>query len=140
MLVLGIWSLMITHHVKVHPSKAQLPKTEQLAWKIAAVATDKAAIDSAASEMVVNRIIDNASVALAAINRTPVANARTQALAHPRAKGAAIFGLSSAQRFDCEWAAWANGVAVREKRVVHVQLAHGDAVGPRGPLAIKSLR
>src|ERR1039458_515053 len=105
---------MITHHVKVYPSKVPLPKTEQLAWKIASVATDKAAIDSAAGEMVINRIIDNASVAIAAINRDPVANARTQALAHPRAKGAALFGVASKQRFDCEWAAWANGVAVRE--------------------------
>lgn len=105
---------MITHHVKVYPSKVSLPKTEQLAWKIAAVASDKTAIDSAAAEMVANRIIDNSSVALAAINRTPVANARTQALAHPRANGAMLFGLSAAQRFDCEWAAWANGVAVRE--------------------------
>ena len=34
--------------------------------------------------MVVNRVIDNAAVAIAAINRAPVANARTQALAHPR--------------------------------------------------------
>src|SRR5690349_14796610 len=105
---------MITHRVKVSPSKAHLPKTEQLAWKMAEVASAKAAIDAAAGEMVINRIIDNASVALAAINRTPVANARTQALAHPRAKGAAVFGLPSTQRFDCEWAAWANGVAVRE--------------------------
>ena len=64
--------------------------------------------------MVVNRVIDNASVAVAAINRQPVANARTQALAHPRAKGATVFGLASEQRFECEWAAWANGVAVRE--------------------------
>ena len=66
------------------------------------------------AEMIINRVIDNASVAIAAINREPVANARTQALAHPRAKGAALFGLTSEQRFDCEWAAWANGVAVRE--------------------------
>ena len=105
---------MITHHVKVHPSKAALPKSEQLAWKIAAVAAASAAIDPAAGEMVVNRIIDNAAVALAAINRTPVANARSQALAHPRAGGATLFGVPAAQRFDCEWAAWANGVAVRE--------------------------
>src|SRR6202012_81961 len=105
---------MITHHVKVHPSKAVLPKSEQLAWKIAAVAAASAAIDPAAGEMVVNRIIDNAAVALAAINRTPVANARSQALAHPRAGGAALFGVPAVQRFDCEWAAWANGVAVRE--------------------------
>jgi len=105
---------MITHHVQVYPSKVPLPKTEQLAWKLAAVATDKAPVLPEVAEMVINRVIDNASVAIAAINREPVANARTQALAHPRAKGAALFGVASEQRFDCEWAAWANGVAVRE--------------------------
>jgi 2-methylcitrate dehydratase len=105
---------MIKHHLKAYPSKFPLPKTEQLAWKIASIATDNAPPDSAAVEMVINRIIDNASVAIAAINRTPVANARTQALAHPREQGAVIFGISSSLRFDCEWAAWANGVAVRE--------------------------
>jgi 2-methylcitrate dehydratase len=105
---------VILHRVKVSPSKIPLPKTEQLAWKIAEVASDKTSIDSAAGEMVINRVIDNASVAIAAINREPVANARTQALAHPRAKGAALFGVAREQRFDCEWAAWANGVAVRE--------------------------
>jgi 2-methylcitrate dehydratase len=105
---------MITHRVKAYPSKVPLPKTEQLAWKLACVATDKAPVLSEVAEMVINRIIDNASVAIAAINREPVANARTQALAHPRARGAALFGVSSSQRFDCEWAAWANGVAVRE--------------------------
>jgi len=105
---------MITHHVKVYPSKVPLPKTEQLAWKIASVATDKATVLPEVAEMIINRVIDNASVAIAAINREPVANARTQALAHPRAKGAAVFGVASEQRFDCEWAAWTNGVAVRE--------------------------
>jgi 2-methylcitrate dehydratase len=105
---------VITHKVKVYPSKASLPKTEQLAWKIAALASDKTVIDPSAGEMVINRIIDNAAVAIAAINRIPVANARTQALAHPRSNGATLFGLPIGQRFDCEWAAWANGVAVRE--------------------------
>ena len=104
----------ITHHVKVYPSKVPLPKTEQLAWKIASVATDKAPVLPEVAEMIINRVIDNASVAIAAISREPVANARTQAMAHPRAKGAAVFGVASEQRFDCEWAAWANGVAVRE--------------------------
>ncbi|HEY1787370.1 MAG TPA: MmgE/PrpD family protein [Verrucomicrobiae bacterium] len=105
---------MQTHKVKVYPSKTLLPRTEQLAWKIAAVASDKAAIDSVAGEMAINRIIDNGAVATAAINRTPVANARSQALAHPRANGAALFGIPAGQRFDCAWSAWANGVAVRE--------------------------
>ncbi len=105
---------MISHKVKVYPSKVPLPKTEQLAWKLASVATDKATVLPEVAEMVINRVIDNASVAIAAINREPVANARTQALAHPRIQGAALFGVASEQRFDCEWAAWANGVAVRE--------------------------
>ncbi|MGH7942955.1 MAG: MmgE/PrpD family protein [Limisphaerales bacterium] len=105
---------MRTHNVKVYPSNAPLHRTEQLAWKIAAVASDNAAIASAAGQMVINRIIDNAAVASAAINRAPVANARTQALAHPRPNGATLFGIPAKQRFDCEWAAWANAVAVRE--------------------------
>jgi 2-methylcitrate dehydratase len=105
---------MINHHVKVYPSKIALPKTEQLAWKLASVASDKAPILPEVAEMVANRVIDNASVAIAAINREPVANARTQALAHPRSSGATLFGLPSDQCFECEWAAWANGVAVRE--------------------------
>ena len=114
MLELGVWSLMVTHHVKVYPSKVPLPKTEQLAWKLASVATDKAPVLPEVAGMVINRVIDNASVAIAAINRTPVANARTQALAHPRAEGASLFGMNPHQRVECEWAAWANGVAVRE--------------------------
>ena len=108
------YQMAITHHVKVHPSNVPLPKTGQLAWKLAGIATDKAPILPKVAEMVVNRVIDNAAVAIAAINREPVANARTQALAHPRANGAALFGVPGEQRFDCEWAAWANGVAVRE--------------------------
>jgi 2-methylcitrate dehydratase len=105
---------MITHHVKVYPSKIPLPKTDQLAWKLAAVAADNAPILPEVAEMAGNRIIDNAAVAIAAINREPVANARTQALAHPREGGATVFGLPNEQLFECEWAAWANGVAVRE--------------------------
>mgnify|MGYP000367030284 CR=1 FL=1 len=105
---------MKNHLVKVYPSKQPLPKEEQLAFKIAAVASDAVAVQDEVVEMIGNRIIDNAAVALGAINRTPVANARTQALAKPRDRGATIFGLPSSQRFDTEWAAWANGVAVRE--------------------------
>ena len=100
--------------VKVHPSKANLKKKDQLAWKIAEIASDKAKINKDAVEMVINRIIDNASVAIASYNRKPVTSARQMALAHPRKKGATIFGLNPKYKFDCEWAAWANGTAVRE--------------------------
>ena len=100
--------------VKAHPSKDKLKKKDQLAWKIAEIATDKAKINKDAIEMVVNRIIDNASVAIASFNRKPVISARDMALAHPRKNGASIFGLNNKIKVDCEWAAWANGTAVRE--------------------------
>ncbi len=100
--------------VKVHPSKANLKKKNQLAWKIAEIASDKAKVNNDAVEMVINRIIDNASVAIASYNRKPVISARQMALAHPRKNGANVFGLSSKVKVDCEWAAWANGTAVRE--------------------------
>ena len=58
---------MIMHEVKVHPSKALLKREDQLAWKIAGVATDKVAVQKDVQEMIINRIIDNASVAIAAI-------------------------------------------------------------------------
>ena len=100
--------------VKVHPSKDNLKKKDQLAWKIAEISSDKAKINKDALEMVINRIIDNASVAIASFNRKPVISARQMALAHPRKNGANIFGLSPKTKVDCEWAAWANGTAVRE--------------------------
>ena len=100
--------------IKVHSSKSNLKKKEQLAWKIAEIASDKAKINKEAVEMVINRIIDNASVAIAAYNRKPVVSAREMAIAHPRKYGANVFGLSSKVKVDCEWAAWANGTAVRE--------------------------
>ena len=100
--------------VKVHPSSSNLKKEDQLAWKIAEIASDKSRPGADAIDMIINRIIDNASVAIASFNRKPVVSARDMALAHTRKKGATIFGLNSKYKFDCEWAAWANGTAVRE--------------------------
>ena len=60
---------MILHKVKVYPSKINLPRKKQLAWKIAEVASDNAKVNKNAVEMVINRIIDNASVAIASLNR-----------------------------------------------------------------------
>jgi 2-methylcitrate dehydratase len=105
---------MKKHSVRVSPSKEKLERKDQLAWKIAEIASDGASVKADVLDMVVNRIIDNASVAVAAINRRPVASARAMAIAHPRANGATVFGMPNDQRFDCEWAAWANGTAVRE--------------------------
>ncbi len=105
---------MKTHSVRVYPSKEHLERKDQLAWKLAELATDKAPIKNDVVDMIINRIIDNASVAIAAANRRPVASARSQALCHPRAGGATVFGMSNQQTFSPEWAAWANGTAVRE--------------------------
>ncbi len=105
---------MIIHRVKVFPSKVKLPKKNQLAWKIAEIASDNAKLNKYSIEMVINRIIDNASVAIASLNRKPVISSREMALGHPRKNGATIFGINSKKKFDCEWAAWTNGTAVRE--------------------------
>jgi 2-methylcitrate dehydratase len=105
---------MISHDVRVHPEQDRLPRTEQLAWKIAAVAADPVPVVPAVADMIINRMIDNAAVAIAAINRHPVVSARAQALAHPRPGGATVFGCAPEVRVHAEWAAWANGTAVRE--------------------------
>lgn len=105
---------MLNHVVIVHPEKDQLPREEQLAWKIAVVAADTVAVDSDVTDMIINRIIDNASVAIASANRHPVISARDQALAHSRSGGATVFGCDPNIRVHAEWAAWANGTAVRE--------------------------
>ncbi len=105
---------MRQHHVKVYASAEKFPREEQLAWKIAEVAADPSGVEPAVAEMIANRVIDNAAVAIAAINRRPVASARAMALGHPRKMGAAIMGVESDQTFSPEWAAWANGTAVRE--------------------------
>ena len=105
---------MITHIVKVYPSKIELSKKNQLAWKLAEISSDNAKLNKKSIEMAINRIIDNASVAIASLNRKPVISSREMALRHPKKNGATLFGVNSKKKFDCEWAAWANGTAVRE--------------------------
>ena len=105
---------MILHKVKVYPSKITLPKEKQFAWKIAEIANDNSKLNKDAIEMAINRIIDNASVAIASLNRKPVISAREMALKHSRKNGANLFGVNSKLKFDCEWVAWSNGTAVRE--------------------------
>ena len=105
---------MLVNKIKVYPSKIFLPKKNQLAWKIAEIASDNAKLNKDSIEMVINRIIDNASVAIASLNRKPVISAREMAKGHERKNGSTIFGVNSKIKFDAEWAAWANGTAVRE--------------------------
>ncbi len=103
---------MLMHSVRTRRSADDFPRTEQLAWKIAEVAADPVAVPAETAAMVINRIIDNAAVSAASVLRRPVTVARQQALAHPVGNGATVFGVDG--NYSAEWAAWANGVAVRE--------------------------
>jgi 2-methylcitrate dehydratase len=71
-------------------------------------------VDSEVEDMVINRLIDDAAVAVASVGRAPVAAARAQARRHTAAPGAAVWGAGSELWVSPEWAAWANGTAVRE--------------------------
>ncbi|HAY42578.1 MAG TPA: 2-methylcitrate dehydratase [Micrococcaceae bacterium] len=106
---------MINHPVRVYRSEENLAREDQLAHKIATVAADPVEVTAEVTDMIINRIIDNASVAIASLNRGPIIAARSQALAHAPStggKGANVFGITD--KVSPEWAAWANGVAVRE--------------------------
>jgi 2-methylcitrate dehydratase len=117
------------HNVRVHRSDENLARQNQLAWAIAEVAADPVEVLPEVTDMVINRVIDNAAVAAASLTRRPVVSARAQALAHPLPTrqleelteavehpqdGSTVFGEPAATRVSPEWAAWANGVAVRE--------------------------
>lgn len=109
--------MTVIHHVRVHTSEEGLAREDQLAWKIAEVAADPVAVEQDVVDMIVNRVIDNAAVAAASLTRRPVSAARQQALDHAvsiSGAGATIFGCAIERRTSPEWAAWANGVAVRE--------------------------
>src|SRR5690606_33756551 len=105
---------MKVYQVRSHPSSAQLPRSQQLAWRLAEVAADPVPVEPEVVEMIGNRIIDNAAVAVAALTRQPVVAARDQANALPYQPGATVLGLPHTHRFSPEWAAWATSDAVRE--------------------------
>ena len=104
---------MLGHRIRVYKSAETPPRSELLAWKIAVVAADEAAVDPDVAAMIINRIIDNAGVAVAGLARHPVANARAQALAHPHAGGATVFGMPRTERVACEWAACPHALTYR---------------------------
>ncbi len=107
--------MVAQHTVRVYKSEENLPREDQLAYKIAKVAADPVAVTPEVTDMIINRVIDNASVAIASLNRGPIVAARAQALSHAPStggSGANVFGIK--ERVSPEWAAWANGVAVRE--------------------------
>jgi len=110
---------MINHKVRTHRSAEDFPQEEHLAYKIAQIAVDPVEVPTETAEMIINRVIDNAAVSAASVTRRPVTTARAQAVSHPwgasgipSGAGAQVFGVNGS--YSPEWAAWANGVAVRE--------------------------
>lgn len=109
--------MTVIHHLRVHRSDEHLAREGQLAWHIAEVAADPVEVDAEVVDMIINRVIDNAAVAAASLTRAPVSAARQQALDHAVSvggSGATVFGCALDRKTSPEWAAWANGVAVRE--------------------------
>lgn len=104
---------MKNHEVRTHKSAEDFPYEEHLAYKVAEVAADPVEVPAETTDMIINRIIDNAAVAMASVARGPVTSARVMAQAHPVNKGGAtVFGVDGT--YSAEWAALANGTAVRE--------------------------
>jgi len=105
---------MIKYKIKTQEPGTKLKKEEQLAFHIANMASQDWQLNEDIIEMVGNRLIDNAGVAIAAINRDAVKIARAQAMKFENKNGSTLFGIKNNIKFDCQWAAWANAVAVRE--------------------------
>lgn len=106
---------MKIHTVKAEKKSGDLKKQDQLAWKLAelAVNTVDADLDADVIDMVKNRIIDNAAIALAAVNEHAVAVARDKAVASRGTGRATIYGLPANETFGPRDAAFVNAVAVR---------------------------
>jgi 2-methylcitrate dehydratase len=88
----------------------------QLAWALAEIAAEPVPVPADVAAAIGDRLIDNASRAAVALAREATVCARAQAAFHPARSGATIYGLSAHRRFSPEWAAWANGIAVRDAR------------------------
>lgn len=107
----------MSHNLRMNVARETKSKTDQLDCKFAALVHDCTVIEVPVAEMVADRLVNNAAMALSVINRPSVSNARSQALAHPnaihpRSYGARLFGLSRECRVSVEWAAYANMVAI----------------------------
>ena len=76
---------MPNHTVKTHADGAVLPREDQLAWKIAQMAAHNQQADADVIEMIGNRLIDNAAVAIAAFfgNLEEEENVELEALPQP---------------------------------------------------------
>lgn len=131
---------MIEHKVRPQKPGERLPREQQLAWKIAAMAADQAPLDPDAAEMAAMRIIDDWAVSIAALDRPSVISAQGAALAHQREPGSSLIGLGRRATVDPFWGGYANATTIREldfnDSFFAIDSAHpGDVIGPIAAIA-----
>lgn len=98
---------------------------DALAWDIATAVSDFPVEAGVVPSLVIDRIIDTAALAALALGQGKGDAARNRAMLHPSPSGAGIFGASRACLVSPEWAAWANGVILREASGCHDALTAG---------------
>jgi 2-methylcitrate dehydratase len=101
------------HSVRAEHQSGDLARHDQLAWKLAELASQAKSqpLDAASVDMAKNRIIDNAAIALGAANERAVVVARGEGRLVAGAGKATIWGLKGG--FHPLAAAFANAVSVR---------------------------
>ena len=88
---------MLFNKIIIPSPGKRIEKKKQLAWLLASMAAQPWDSNQSINEMVGNRLIDNAGVAIAAINRDPVCVARSQAMFHKNKNGSTLFGFKHAK-------------------------------------------
>lgn len=131
---------MIEHRVRPQKPGERVSREEQLAWKIAEVAADRAPLDPESAAMAALRIIDDWAVAIAALDRPSVIAAQGAALAYRRDRGSSLIGLGRRGRVDPFWGGYANATAIREldfnDSFFAIDSSHpGDVIGPVAAIA-----
>ena len=131
---------MIQHEVRPQKPGDRIAREDQLAWKIAEVASCQAPLDPAAAEMAAMRIIDDWAVSIAALDRPSVISAQAAALAFPRKRGSSLIGLGRRAAVDPYWGGYANATAIREldfnDSFFAADSSHpGDVIGPIAAIA-----
>ena len=89
---------MKSYTIKLQKPGTKLEKKNQLAWLIANMAAEDWSLNKEISDMVGNRIIDNAGVAIAALNNKAVKIARAQAMKFENNYGSTLFGLDQSKK------------------------------------------
>lgn len=106
---------MERHLVRVERHDREVPREAQLCHAIARVAADPVPVDADVAAMVACRVLDSIGVSVHGLRDPAVRHAMELAARYPRQDGARILGIATEQRFDPEWAGWANQVALRAR-------------------------